>query len=65
MTVDRTIQSFQADIICAAVKTLGRVLTAQEQSFITQRCGFIGLDVIHETVTTANRQDLERYLNSK
>lgn len=65
MPTDRTIKSFQAEIIQRATTTLDRPLSEREQSFITQRCGFIVLEMIHDTVSAASAAELERYLNSE
>jgi hypothetical protein len=48
-----------------AQQKLGRPLTAQEHAFITARGGFLALEAIHDTATTASAAELQDYLNSE
>ncbi len=64
MDHDPTVRRWQRAIIADAKKKLGRALTTDEKTFITSRGGFIALEMIHDTVRAARREELESYLNS-
>jgi hypothetical protein len=60
-----TVRAFQQSIVALAQQKLGRPLTATEHAFITARSGFLALEAIRDTVTTATASELEEYLNSE
>jgi hypothetical protein len=51
-------------ILRTATGKLGRQLTPQEHCFVTSRRSGIALEMIAETVDTADKEELVRYLNS-
>ncbi len=65
MTTDKTVRNWQKAIIAAAEKKLGRLLQRHEREFILSRGGFIALEMIHDTVKTAQPDELEAYLGSE
>ena len=64
VTPDRTIRTFQRTIIADAEAKLGRPLSDRERAFITSRGGFVALEMIHDTVRTLQKEELEAYLGS-
>jgi len=65
MTMDLTIMRWHRVIIADAEKKLGRRLKGYEQEFIKSRGGCIALEMIHDTVKAANKDELEAYLGSE
>jgi hypothetical protein len=59
------IRRFHRSIIETATKKLGRPLSPQEKKFITSRGGFVALEMISDTVATADKDELVKYLNSE
>ena len=62
---DLTTRRFQRRIIKQATERLGRQLTEAETRFITDRGGFVALEMIYDTVRAASLSELEEYLNSE
>ena len=65
MESNHIIESFHSAIIRVAVSKLGRGLSEKENLFITQREGFVALEMIHDSVCAATKDELVRYLNSE
>jgi len=65
MFKDPAVRKWQAAILKECRKRLGRELTPEETRFITDRGGFIALEMIQDTVTSLEGQALEAYLNSE
>ena len=65
MTSENTIRNFHSAIIKVASQKLGRDLTAKEMDFIISRGGFIALEMIFDTVKSADNSSIEKYLNSE
>jgi hypothetical protein len=65
MKFDLTIWRWHRAIIADAQKKLGRKLKPYEKEFITSRGGFIALEMIHDTVKAAEKEELESYLGSE
>lgn len=65
MDNQKLINQWREVIIKKAEKKLHRKLTNNELKFINSRSGFIALEMIEETVTYYNINELERYLNSE
>ena len=65
MKFDLTIRRWHEAIIDDAEKKLGRRLKPYERKFITSRGGFIALEMIHDTVKAAEKDELESYLGSE
>ena len=65
MTPDRTTKRWHRRIIADAERTLGRRLCEHELRFITSRGGFVALEMIHDTVRAAAREELVAYLASE
>lgn len=59
------LQNWQNAILEECKAKLGRDLTNIERRFITSRGGFLALEAIHETVKSAEKDQLEAYLNSE
>jgi hypothetical protein len=65
MNCDPTVKRWHRAIIADAEKRLGRSLRNSEKEFITSRSGFIALEMIHDTVKAADKDELESYLSSE
>jgi hypothetical protein len=65
MKFDFATWRWQRAIIGDAQNKLGRKLTLHEKEFITSRVGFIALEMIHDTVKAAEKDELEFYLGSE
>jgi hypothetical protein len=65
MKFDFTTWRWHRAIINDAQKKLGRRLNPFEKEFITSRTGFIALEMIHDTVKAAEKDELESYLGSE
>lgn len=65
MNSETTVRNWQGAIIAEAERKLGRPLENHEKEFITSRVGFIALEMIHDTVKAAERDELEAYLSSE
>lgn len=65
MSVDLTTRRWQKAIVRDAEQKLGRPLKAHERGFITSRTGYVALEVIHDTVKSAQPSVLEPYLASE
>jgi hypothetical protein len=65
MIPDLTTWRWHRRIIKDAEKTLGRPLKDYEKYFITSRIGGIALEMIHDTVKVAGKDELESYLGSE
>jgi hypothetical protein len=65
MKFDFTTWRWHRAIIGDAQKKLGRKLALHEKEFITSRGGFIALEMIHDTVKAAEKDELETYLGSE
>lgn len=65
MIWDLTIRRWHKAIISDAEKKLGRPLRRHEKEFITSRGGGIALEMIHDTVRAAEKDELESYLSSE
>jgi hypothetical protein len=65
MILDLTTRRWHKRIIRDAEKTLGRPLQDHEKQFITSRVGYVALEMIHDTVKAASKEELERYLGSE
>jgi hypothetical protein len=65
MIWDLTVRRWHKAIIADAQKKLGRPLKCHEREFITSRGGFMALEMIHDTVKAASRNELESYLDSE
>lgn len=52
-------------IIADAEQKLGRSLESHEREFITARGGYLALEMIHDTIKTASKEEVENYLNSE
>jgi hypothetical protein len=65
MNWDLTTRRWQKAIVADAERTLGRPLRDYEKEFITSRGGYVALEMIHDTVKTANKSELESYLASE
>ena len=59
------LQDWQNAILEECKAKLGRDLTEIERTFITSRGGFLALEAIHETVKSADKAQLEAFLNSE
>ena len=60
-----TTRRWHKAIISDAEKKLGRSLKRHEKEFITSRSGGIALEMIHDTVKAAEKDELESYLSSE
>jgi hypothetical protein len=65
MNPEPAILNFQAAILAVATERLGRSLTEVEQSFVTQRQGFVALEAVQDRVLSLAGVALERYLRSE
>jgi hypothetical protein len=65
MKFDLTTWRWHRAIIADAKKKLGRKLKPHEKEFITSRGGFIALEMIHDTVKSVGKEELESYLGSE
>lgn len=65
MNSGRTVKAWQTAIIQDAETKLGRPLKDHEREFITSRGGLIALEMIHDTVKHATKEELEVYLSSE
>jgi hypothetical protein len=65
MKFDSTTKRWHRTIIADAEKKLGRRLKPYEKEFITFRGGFIALEMIHDTVKSVGKEELESYLGSE
>ncbi len=59
------IEKWHQKIISNAEGILGRELSNVEREFITSRGGYIATEMIDDTVTSMNSEDLINYLNSE
>ena len=59
------LQNWQNAILEECKTKLGRDLTEVERTFVTSRGGFLALEAIHETVKSADKAQLEAFLNSE
>ena len=59
------VQNWQNEILEECRRKLGRNLTDVEQTFIVSRKGLLALELIHDTVKSAEKDRLEAYLNSE
>jgi hypothetical protein len=59
------LQNWQNAILEECKAKLGRDLTDVERTFITSRGGFLALEAIQETVKSADKTQLEAFLNSE
>jgi microsomal dipeptidase-like Zn-dependent dipeptidase len=59
------LRNWQNVILEECKAKLGRDLTDVERKFITSRGGFLALEAIHETVKSADKGQLEAFLNSE
>ncbi|HEX8834223.1 MAG TPA: hypothetical protein VF719_08480 [Abditibacteriaceae bacterium] len=64
MDSEVSIKTFQAAVTEAAVRKLGRELTANENEFIVSRGGFVALEMILDAINAGTKEGIERYLNS-
>jgi hypothetical protein len=62
---DLLLKNWQNAILEECKSKLGRDLTEIERKFITSRAGFLALEAIHETVKSADKVQLEAFLNSE
>ena len=62
MNWDLTTRRWHKAIVADAERTLGRPLRDYEKELITSRGGYMALEMIHDTVKTASRSELEAYL---
>ncbi|MBF0120074.1 MAG: MFS transporter [Desulfobacterales bacterium] len=62
---DFTVKRLHKTIISDVKKKLGRSLKNYEKEFITSRSGFIALEMIHNTIKTAEKDEIESYLSSE
>lgn len=64
MNSEKTVKNWQRAIIADAERKLGRPLKDYEREFITSRGGFIALEMIHDTIKAAGKEEIETYLSS-
>jgi hypothetical protein len=65
MNSERTVKKWQKAIIADAERKLGRSLKSYEREFITSRGGFIALEMIHDTIKSSRKDEIEACLSSE
>jgi hypothetical protein len=64
-TPEKSVQNWQKAIIADAERKLGRWLKSYKREFIASRRGFIALEMIHETIKAAEKDELDRLAHNK